>query len=702
MAYYAGSVFLSAFLLFQLQPLIGKYILPWFGGTPAVWSTSMLFFQVLLTGGYAYAYWLAGRPVPRRQGIIHLAVLALSLALLVVLGLSWSSPITPGMGWRPAGANQPTWNVFRILAAAVGLPYFILSTNSVLMQAWFSRDFSARSPYRLYALSNAGSLLALVTYPFLIEPLLALQTQARAWSWGYLGFALLAGYGALRALRAAPAVGNGPSAPEKASAAGEPRPGLVSRILWVALPTCASVMLLATTNQICQEVAVIPFLWVLPLTLYLLTFILCFSSSRWYSHKGYMIALVVSGILFCWVFFRSSFLNILLQIATHCLTLFVCCMVCHGELVRLRPSPRYLTSFYLLISVGGAIGGVIVNLVAPHIFTGYAELPLGFLGCGLMLVVTSLVNRPSSQARRFRRLLAILLAGTVVLLAILFLVLPGGRPTGVVEASRNFYGILRVREINASVPDERAFQMTHGTTVHGVQFAEAAKRRLPTAYYTEQSGIGLAILHHPKRGTGMRIGVLGLGAGTLACYGQPGDTIRFYEINPQVIRLAEGAGGYFTYLQDSRAQVEVVLGDARISLERELRTGQPQRYDLLVLDVFSSDSIPVHLLTVESFAIYLQHLQPDGVLALHITNQYLDLVPVARRLADHFDLRSVLIRTPPDGDRAYGSTWMLVSRSDAFLQQPAIADRSSPRLQESRPVRLWTDDYSNLFRILKY
>ena len=702
MAYYVVTIFVSAFLLFQIQPMIGKYVLPWFGGTPAVWSTSMLFFQVLLTGGYAYAYWLAGRPNPRRQGLTHLVLLGCSLALLLALGFLWPTPVTPGIHWRPAGSDLPIWHVFRILAVAVGLPYFVLSTNSTLMQAWFSRAFPGRSPYRLYALSNAGSLLALVSYPFLIEPLLTLKTQGRAWSWGYLAFALLSGYGAFRILRARPAAEDPSASPaDTPPAAEEARPRLAVRLLWIALPACASVMLLATTNQICQEVAVIPFLWVLPLTLYLLTFILCFDSPRWYSHNGYTAALFVGALLFVWAVYRGATLNILLQIAIYCAVLFLCCMICHGELVRLKPSPRYLTSFYLLISLGGAIGGIAVNLVSPFIFKGYWELPLGLLACGVILLVVSAVNRPAAQARRSFHLILILLWTVTAVLAALYFGLLRGRVSNVVEASRNFYGIVRVRESNANDPARRIYQMTHGTTVHGFQYQDPEKRQLPTAYYTEQSGMGLALLHYPRPQEGLRIGALGLGIGVLSSYGRPGDAIRFYEINPEVVRLAEGEGGYFTYLKDCPAEVEVVLGDARISLERELQAGEPQHFDLLVLDVFNSDSIPVHLLTVEAFEIYLQHLQPDGVLALHITNRYLDLRPVVWGLADHFGLHSVLIEAPSDGERSYGSRWMLLSRNRDFLDLPAIAGRSTPRPPSIKHVRLWTDDYSNLFRLLK-
>lgn len=694
------TVLLSAFLLFQVQPLVNKYILPWFGGTPAVWSTSMLFFQVLLTGGYAYAYWLAGQRSTRKQCFVHLVLLGCSALLLILLGLVWDTPITPGAAWKPLGVGFPIWHIFKILLVSVGLPYFMLSTNGPLMQAWFSHVYPERSPYRLYALSNVGSMVALVSFPFLFEPVMALRTQADLWSWAYVVFALFAGFLAVRTARVEPVVGAAPSREETPTAAVESRPAVRVRVLWVLLAASASVMLLATTNQISQEVAVIPFLWVLPLTLYLLSFVLTFSSERWYSRRWYTLALLVSSVLFVWILVSDTSFGYLAQIVIFSVVLFVCCMICHGELVLLKPSSRFLTSFYLMVSIGGAIGGIAVSLIAPLVFTGFWELPLGLLSCGVLRVIVAVVERPAPQSRRslvrFSAFLAIVMVSLVVVLtqfSAAFL--------GVAEASRNFYGILRVTEATIGDSRERVFKLTHGETVHGFQFWDAVRRSQPTAYFTEESGIGLALRHYPFPESGRRIGVLGLGIGTLAAYGESGDTIRFYEINPEVVRFAEGEGGYFTYLKDSAARVELVLGDARIMLERELEAGEPQQFDLLVLDAFSSDSIPVHLLTKEAFDTYLQHLRPDGLLALNISNRYLDLRPVVWRLADDFQLESLLIESAGDGAARFASTWMLLSPDEGLSSVREIASRSSPRPESYRPPRLWTDDYSNLFRFLK-
>ena len=698
MAFYALIVFLSAFLLFQIQPMIAKYILPWFGGTPAVWSTTLLFFQALLTGGYAYAYWLIGKVEKRRQGQVHLTLLGVALALLLATARMWASPITPGAAWKPQNVTFPVIDIFKILTVSVGLPYFLLATNSPLMQAWFSRDYAGKSPFRLYALSNVGSLLALVTYPVLIEPTFALSGQGWIWSIGFAVFALFAAYGAIKTIRAARGANDLPAV--AVPAIDDPPPNATAHARWIVLPACASVLLLAITSQMTQEVAVIPFLWVLPLTIYLLSFILTFDSDRWYSRRVFTYALFLVSAAFAIVLAYGPGLGLIVQIGVYSVLLFTCCMICHGELVRLKPHPRYLTSFYLMISIGGAVGGICVGLIAPYIFKGYWELPLGLLLCAALLFAMIVSHRQSVNPYAIKINL-VLTAGAIILFgAVLFMYIK----TSTLDplfATRNFYGVLRVNEVNADNPELHAYRLAHGAATHGFQYIASDRRDLPTAYYTEQSGIGLAFLNDPKRPGPMRIGILGLGIGIMAAYTKPGDTLRIYEINPDVIRLAEGEGGYFSYLKDAAARVQIVPGDARISLEQELAAGQPQHFDLLVLDTFNSDSIPVHLLTRQAVEIYLQHLQPGGILALHISNNYLDLRPVVYKLADEFHLGATLIQTPAQGDRTFLSDWMLVTRDRAFLDQPAIASRASPRTVDTNQFRLWTDDYSNLFQVLR-
>jgi len=688
MPFFAISIFLSAFLLFQIQPMIGKFILPWFGGTPAVWSTLMLFFEILLTGGYAYAYWLIGHVKAKRQPIVHIALIASAVLLLLLFSFTWKSPITPDSTWKPESVSSPILDIFKLLSVSVGLPYFILATNGPLMQAWFSRLFPQQSYTRLYALSNVGSLLGLLTYPILVEPTLSLRAQSWMWSWGFAFFGLLASWIAIRSGGATT-----PSQPNvvPALSAGQPSFALVS--LWVILSATASLFLLSVTNQITQEVAVIPFLWVLPLTMYLLSFILTFSGDRGYNRKFYAFLFILSAALTLFVMLNATRLHVYWQILAYCLLLFTACMLCHGELYLLRPSADHLTQFYLMISIGGAFGGIFVSLIAPLIFNGYWEFFVG-LAMTIAILLTVLRSRHDNAARaRF--------VFTVFMLVTVMLVILSTYFSGALFSKRNFYGVIRVREIIPDGSPGPAYVMTHGITVHGLQFTNPEMRDLPTTYYVSKAGAGIAILNHPRYSHGLRVGMLGVGAGTLTAYGQPGDSYRLYEINPVVIDLAEGQGGYFSFVKDSQADVKMIPGDARISLERELDEGNSQNFDVLVLDTFSSDSIPVHLVTKEAFALYLAHLAPDGIIAAHITNLHLDLQPVFWQLAQYYDLSMARVNYPGDSNGGYASHWILLSRNPALLTAPAIQERSVDLTGYSTNIKLWTDDYSNLFQILK-
>lgn len=708
---YALSIFLSAFLLFQVQPLIGKYILPWFGGAPTVWSTVLLFFQTLLTAGYAYAYGLLGRLQTRWQGLVHLVMLTLSLALLATALFAWPSPLTPPAAWRPTSSAAPIWNIVRLLAVAAGAPYLLLAANSTLMQAWSHDDQHqrmARTPYRLYALSNAGSLLALVSYPILFEPNLTIPAQGRLWSAGYLIFTALTALLAWRAYQrgrtdAAPAV----------PAAEAMRPGLGLHALWAGLAACASALLMAVTSHITQEVVVVPFLWVLPLTVYLLTFILAFAGGRAYARRAYLIAFFALSLVSLWALVKFPPFAILTQIAIYLLLLFVASMLCHNELYRLRPSPRNLSAFYLMTAVGGAVGGVFVALLAPVIFvTGFWELQWCLALCAVLLaLVLHLEQSPAPRGRaakarrsgaapaggRIRASVA-LVGGGALFLALLTVLLMRTVGTDTLLAMRNFYGVLRVWEINTRQPEVAAYQMTHGKTAHGFQFEASQIRSVPTTYYAEPSGVGLALAHHPARPGKLRVGALGLGIGVIASYGQDGDIFRFYEINPDVIRLAQGEGGYFTFLSDSAAHIEVVEGDARLALERELAQGGAEPFDLLVLDTFSGDSMPAHLLTREAFDIYWQRLTPEGILAINVSNRYLDLSQVVYGLADALGLQAILIEHAGDRLQSYDSVWMLLTRRP--LEIPAIAERVAPRPASTATLPAWTDNFSNLWTIL--
>ncbi|MBI5942831.1 MAG: spermidine synthase [Chloroflexi bacterium] len=675
MILFSLSIFLSAFLLFQIQPMIGKFILPWFGGTPAIWSTAMLFFQVLLTGGYAYAYWLVKRP---RQGWIHIALLGMTIALLAALGAGWPSPITPSADMRPADVSFPVFNIFLLLTVSVGLPYFVLASNGPLMQAWFSRVFPERSYAKLYALSNAGSLFGLFAYPLMIEPVFSLRQQGWLWTGGFVILAVTVGALSWRARD---------DDGRAASVSTEHRPPFSLKVLWIILSGTASLFLLAVTNQISQEVAVIPFLWILPLMIYLLSFILAFSDARWYDRRIYAALFSLASLAALWTLLQAGSLNVLFQIAVYGILLFLAAMICHGELYRLRPHAHYLTSFYLMVSFGGAAGGIFVNLIAPFLFTGYWEFYLAWL-VTIVLLVVMLLPRIADNVDIQARVMGFSFFAATILLSVGL-----NQFQDALFVERNFYGVIRVKE-----NDDNSVAMIHGMTVHGIQFPHDRAR--PTTYYVEESGVGIVLRNHPKRG--IRVGVLGLGAGTLAAFAQHGDYYRFYEINPVVVRLAEGEGGYFSFLKDSKAGVSVVLGDARISLERELASGERQNFDVLVLDTFSSDSIPVHLVTREAFALYLEHLAPDGVIAAHISNRHLDLQPVFWQLARKYQLEMIRVSTRADSQKgAYPSEWVLLAHDPAAFEIPEIKSRAISFDGYSSPLRLWTDDYSNLFQILK-
>jgi hypothetical protein len=394
MSYFMISIFLSAFLLFQIQPMIARIILPWFGGTSAVWSTVQMFFQVLLTGGYAYANWLIGKS--RRREIIHLLLLGASVGLILLLSLAWKSPITPDAVWKPRQLDFPVWEISKLLLVSVGLQYFLLSTNSPLIQAWFHRIFPEKSVYRLYTISNLGSLLGLITYPVLVEPYLTLAWQGRFWSLMFLIYTGLAAYGVIKSHRNEPLLEIDPSPKSQSTI---PLPSGRSYSLWIGLAASASVLLLATTSQITQEVAVIPFLWVLPLTIYLLTFILTFSGEHWYSRQVFTVLFFITTLLVSWALGQSDALGITTQIGIYLLGLFMACMVCHGELFRLRPHPKHLTRFYLMVSVGGALGGIIINFIAPFFFKGYWELPLGYAFCWLLYLIVTFVIADALRQR---------------------------------------------------------------------------------------------------------------------------------------------------------------------------------------------------------------------------------------------------------------------------------------------------------------
>ena len=745
MLLYALTTVVSAFLLFQVQPIIAKIILPWFGGSAAVWTVCLLFFQMVLLLGYLYAHAVVRYLEPQFQKFLHGGLLLLSAVAL---------PIYPAASLKPAGTADPTAGILGLLALTVGLPYFMLSTTGPLLQAWYAREHRGKMPYRLYALSNAGSMFALLSYPVLFEPQFGTHRQASIWSMAYVVFILFCGFTAFRS-------GTEGAAVEVETGAPAAKPTARQYAMWLLLPACASVLLLAITNHLSQNVAAIPLLWVLPLALYLLSFILCFEGSGWYRRYPYLplLAVALLGMVYGVTVDTTGNMPIWWMLMLFGLGLFTCCMVLHGELVRLKPDPRYLTHFYLMISAGGAMGGVFVGFIAPRVFKSFYEMPLGLLLCAVLVLIAvrgdpegtwfnrllppsrltvaavalaalgylgydrqGLVTEHLPPAGGTYALFAILAAGAVLVLVFMrggprpdwmrdpkqwaviaveaiALVLAGSVGFQIRETSsdyrlmvRNFYGALKVHDTGPETDMMAVRTLTHGTINHGEEYLNIARRRLPTTYYGPNTGVGIAIREKQKQGS-IRVGVIGLGTGTIAAYGRLGDYYRYYEINPLVPPITKGQ---FFFVPMCAAKLEIAMGDARLTLEKEA----PENFDVLAVDAFSSDAIPVHLLTKEAMQLYFRHLKADGILAVHVSNRYLDLQPVVAGEAQVLGKLARVVDTDDDETQdIFGATWVLVTSPATGFDDAEI--KNSAEIQSKKKVRLWTDDYSNLFQILK-
>jgi len=761
------AIFTSAFLLFQVQLLLGKFLLPWFGGTSAVWATCLLFFQLLLLAGYLYAHQISTSCRVRGQGKIHLAFLALSVLWILLAWHFWGSPLLPSASWKPAPEAAPIAGILKLLAVSVGVPFLLLSSTGPLLQNWYANlklSDKNKAPYFLYALSNAGSLLGLLSYPLFLEPIFRLTIQSWIWGAGFAFFALCCAACAWQAHRSRLRPEESQSVEESLTPVDEKPSSTPRRWLWFILPMLGSVMLLATTNFLTQDVAPIPLLWVLPLCVYLLSFVFTFHGT-WYRRAVFHPLFALTALLAVLALFRGAGMRIIWQIGIFLVFLFAACMVCHGELARTKPSARYLTSFYLLLSAGGAAGGIFVAIIAPSIFPTFWEYQLGLWAIAALLLVILFLDRDSwlhdpkpdllvpvafltillavpkylvhaqmitipaqlafaynislgvliascvwlaltggpkwARDRKFRWYEATLAAGFLLLTAALYLQL--SKQNEYVHRGRNFYGAVAVYEHWDRDMIHVAYEFMHGRIIHGIQLTE--NRKLPASYYGEDSGARLALLTNPQRAAGsMRVGAIGLGIGTIAAYSRPGDVYRFYEINPAVIRLAQGEGGYFTYLTDAPARIEIAAGDARLSLEAEAAQGDFQRFDVLFVDAFNGDSIPVHLLTKEAMALYLSHLRgPDSVIVVNATNLAINLNPVVAGLAQEYGLKATLIRAQDHGGVFLRSDFILLTRGKS-LDTPEVQRVGYPMRQDpaNRVLanRVWTDDYSNVARLL--
>ena len=688
---YQLATFLGATLLFLIQPLLARQILPWFGGGSAVWSACLLFFQLGLVAGYVYAH------VTRRLGAARQATLHVALLVIAAMTL----PAAPGPEWKPPDGTALVGRVLWLLTAAVGLPYILLSATAPLVQDWFAQITPAEpptdadivipaesprpeAPYRLYALSNAGSLAALVAYPLLLEPVLRLRTQHLLWTGSFVVFVATCAWCTWRVR----AIARRPVLTDIALARG--RISFIDAALWIVLSALGSGILAATTAMLTQDVAAVPLLWVVPLALYLATFILAFAG--WYGRMLCVPLYALALLAAMYALSEPSNAPAVWQGVALVTSCFAACLVGHGELVRLRPPVHRLTIFYVAIAAGGSLGGAFVALVAPVMFNSLIELPLLHL-VTVAIVAALVVRRIEGQTGLLLRLIAPPAAAAAI-------GIPGAwalqsdvtRGARVREADRGFYGAVRV----VDDPAAGTRRLYHGRILHGMQFTTATLTSIVPTYYVDGSGVDRAIRAHPRRlaGLPLKIGVVGLGTGTVAALGARGDEISFFEIDPVVIGLSQR---HFTFIAESAARVQIVPGDARLSLERELTDqARAHSYDVIVLDAFSGDAIPVHLLTVEAMTLYDRALRPDGILAVHVSNRFLDLRPVVRGLAPGVGAEVLEIFRDSDySARAAANTWMLVTRNTAFLDEM----RSVAREADDWPPVLWTDDFSSLLAV---
>jgi hypothetical protein len=654
---------LSTFLLFLVQPLFAKLLLPWFGGSSAVWSVCLVFFQGTLLLGYLYADQVTRKLSPRKGFLLHAILFLLCIPLL---------PLSLDAAFQPRPGEDPAWKLLGLLVMRLGLPFFLLSSTSPLVQAWFARTQPGQDPYRLFAWSNAASLTGLLVFPFLLEPFLGTTETLGLWSGVFAVFSLLC-------LGLAWTSGK---TPYPATSGASPSPEWGSRLAWIGLSACGSMLLVAITEHLTQDVAPLPLLWVAPLALYLSTFILAFGKKGQRPWGWVLFPLaplwVVLNVAFYDPYFLSDWTYL---VALECAGLFLGCLFCHGELSRLRPAAPRLTGYYLDIALGGALGALLVGWAAPKVFPLVLEYPLSLMA--VTGAVFFLYFRRRGKGRAFW--LGILLYQVLTLSLHIKTMTDES-----LALRRNFYAALRV-VLLASPWGDKYLNLSHGMVAHGRQFIDPAKQSQGTAYYSPGSGAALAM----RFGKGpKKVGMVGLGTGTLALYGRPGGSIRFYEINPQVLELAQR---YFSFLSLSPSSVTCALGDARLVLERE----PPNDFDVLAVDAFSGDSIPSHLLTREAFALYQRHLKPNGILAFHTSNRHLKLGLIVLALAKEEGYEAMVVRNPKDEEGLVDVTeWVLVTKDQAFLKAiRKLVPGPQPKAREG--LRAWTDDHHSLFPLLR-
>ena len=672
--------FLSAFLLFQVQPLIAKQILPQFGGGAAVWTTCMLFFQGLLFFGYLYAHLLTKIQSLKAQAYTHLAVVLLCALFL---------PITM-KSVTEIQSYSPLFGIMLLLVSSVGLPYFLLATTGPLMQRWLSVIELKKLPYKLYSLSNTGSLLALLSFPFLFEPLLTVKQQANYWSilFGLLSILLL-----LLCINVAKQkiTMSNENIERHDSAKGR----IMPPILWLLLAAVGVVLLVATTNAMTQNLPPVPFLWIMPLCLYLLSFIICFHSPHWYVRWYCFLIFAIAAMVGLLMYFIGSQFSIVSQIFIYSAIMFSGCMICHGELAKQQPNVEKLTFYYLMVALGGFVGSAFVIFVAQQAFQQFSEYPLSIIAVFILMTASVYL-----ESKRSKLLMGSNLA-IAVLLSLGFWQLNSAFVKTNVYSERNFYGIISVKDVEIDGKVER--RLIDGTTSHGTQSLEAGESLTPLSYYRKDTGVGIAIKalqkQHAKRG--INVAVVGLGAGTLAAYGRTNDNFHFYELNPAVI---DAANNYFTYLTNSKAKLSIYQGDGRVTLNEQLQVQGSEQFDLLVIDAFAGDAVPQHLLTLEAYELYFKRLKPNGILAVHVSNSHLDLARLVSNSAEQLGKSSRYFFSAAKQNHQNNAQWLLLANDEIAFSNSLYSLYATDKLKNSIKYQekvIWTDDHSDLFSILK-
>lgn len=667
--------------------MIAKFILPWYGGSSAVWTTCLLFFQTGLLIGYGYSHLIVKWFTIKSQVKIHMVLLILSLISIPVLPKEWM---------KPDGTENPVLGILLLLTLTVGFPYIMVSTTGPLLQSWFAKSNPKKSPYRLYALSNLGSLLGLLTYPLFVETYMSLGVQSWYWTAGYLVFIIFCGLTAKGVWKLKPVIKKDENKVIKPVSKE-------IKLLWLLLAFLGTLTLLSITNKLTQDTVVIPFLWILPLSLYLITFIITFEKPKWYNRKFFIPLMLFSIALVLITQVRSTApdvpLSITALIVQYCLAVFAICMTLHGELARLKPSENNLTLFYFFIAIGGVLAGIFINIFVPIIFTNYWELFLVFI-CSVSIVAYILWK--SRELIKVSRTV-IALSTLVAMSGIGFAISKEYRHinNNILDSTRNFYGVLRVYEENKGTGNWQRSLM-HCNVIHGVELMDSAASYIPFAYYGSETGIGLALAHFPNRFDsafqGMKVGMIGLGIGTVSTYGSEKDYFKYYEIDPEVEVLARK---YFKHMSNFKGKTEVITGDGRISLENEMKESGSNNFDILAVDAFSGDLIPAHLLTHEAVELYLKNLKPNGILAFHITNNYIDLIPVLGGISEKFKRPMYYFIKQADASNPIASLWVLFTSNKTFLNNPAVSKFYSMYDVSVNPIVHWTDDHSPVLELLK-